>query len=81
MVSGIGLYGGFEGGEEERYERDWGDPCKETILSGDIDSYDDDPNRVDYVVVSKVANSVNVLDGFTITGGVWREYIVRSRRL
>jgi len=70
LVSGVGVYGGFVGGqsgEEHRYERNWFD--NETILSGIIDSYDNEPNRVDYVVVSDVAGSVSVLDGFIITGG------------
>ncbi len=67
LLKGVGLYGGFFGDEEERYERDWFD--NETILSGVIDSADNEPNRVDYVAVSDANNVPTILDGFTITGG------------
>jgi len=65
MVNGVGVYGGFEGGEEYRYERDWADPEKETILSGDING----SVNVDYVVVSDANAPVSALDGFTIKNG------------
>jgi parallel beta-helix repeat protein len=69
MINAVGVYGGFLGGmdgETERYERNWFD--NETVLSGVLDSFDDEPNCVDYVVVSD-ANAVNALDGFTIQNG------------
>jgi len=43
--------GGVDG-ETERWQRNWFD--NETILSGIIDSAANEPNRVDYVVVSDV---------------------------
>jgi len=65
MVSGVGIYGGFEGGasgEEHRYERNWFD--KETYLSGYISQ-----NELDCVVTSDANAPISIIDGFTITGG------------
>jgi parallel beta-helix repeat protein len=70
ISNGVGIYGGFVGGasgEENRYERNWFD--NETVLRGDIDSYDDEPNQVDYVVTSYGFTQLAWLDGFTIRGG------------
>ena len=67
MINTVGVYGGFESWEEERYERNWFD--NETVLSGIIDSFASEPNCVDYVVVSDANAPVSALDGFTITGG------------
>ena len=38
VPSGVGIYGGFAGGEAERHERDW--TTNRTVLSGDIDGND-----------------------------------------
>jgi len=65
LVNGVGVYGGFEGTEEHRYERNWADPLKETTLSGDIAGDEDSF----YVVISDDDVEVACLDGFTITGG------------
>jgi len=65
LINGLGVYGGFEGTEEERSDRNWADPCKEAILSGDIAG---DENSY-YVVVSDANSVLTILDGFTITGG------------
>jgi parallel beta-helix repeat protein len=67
LLKGVGLYGGFFGDEEQRYERNWFE--NETILSGVIDSADNEPNCVDYVAVNDANNVPTILDGFTITGG------------
>jgi len=52
----VSLLGGFWGDETESYERNWADPCNETILSGDED--------LDYVVNINVEQAL--VDGFTI---------------
>jgi hypothetical protein len=64
LVEGAGLYGGFDGSETARIERDW--TVNETILSGDINQPDDANDNSYHVVVG--ANDA-VLDGFTITLG------------
>jgi len=61
------VYGGFLGGEQERYKRDWS--ANETVLDGVLDSAENEPNCVDYVVVSDANNVLGILDGFTIRGG------------
>jgi len=80
MLNGVGVYGGFAGGEVSLSQRDW--DGNSTVLSGDIDMNDiTDPD----FVVDDVANIVGanayhvvsgagtnpgaVLDGFTITAG------------
>jgi parallel beta-helix repeat protein len=75
LVNGVGVYGGFEGEEEERTERNWADPLKETTLSGDIAGDEDS-----YYVVSTGADvEVGCLDGFTIKdGGIAGIYCERS---
>jgi len=55
----VSLLGGFWGDETESYERNWADPCNETILSGDED--------LDYVVNINVEQAL--VDGFTIKDG------------
>ncbi|HIJ71768.1 MAG TPA: DUF11 domain-containing protein, partial [Planctomycetes bacterium] len=62
----VRIYGGFIGGptgEENRYERNWFD--NETILNGQFGE-----DNADYVVGISDANGFNVVDGFTIKGGV-----------
>jgi len=65
---GVSVYGGFEGGEEYREDRD--SNANVTILSGDLEANDDGLDNNDenaYHVV--VAASRSLLDGLTITGG------------
>jgi hypothetical protein len=64
LVQGVGLYGGFDGTEEERDERDWG--ANPTVLSGAIGVPGDGSDNSYHVVLG--ADDA-VLDGFTITGG------------
>ncbi len=72
LLDGVGLYGGFAGGETSLDQRD--PQANETILSGDLNA-DDDPNFVNndensyHVVTGSDSDQSAVLDGFTITGG------------
>jgi predicted outer membrane repeat protein len=63
LKSGVGLYGGFTGGETERDQRDWN--ANATVLSGDIGTTATTDNSSRVVVGAYLT----VLDGFTITGG------------
>lgn len=68
LKSGVAIYGGFDGSESNRDERDW--MSHVTVLDGDIDrngSLDD--GNVHHVVTGSATDSSAVLDGFTITGG------------
>ena len=72
IPSGVAVYGGFTGSEDEvdLSQRDWANNV--TILSGDIDGNDAEGDRSgnSYHVVSFYSvNQNTVLDGFTITGG------------
>ena len=72
IPSGVAVYGGFTGSEDEvdLSQRDWANNV--TILSGDIDGNDAEGDRSgnSYHVVSfHSVNENTVLDGFTITGG------------
>ncbi len=72
LVEGVGVYGGFAGGENSREERD---PIGNvTVLSGDLNG-DDEPDFVKiqdnsyHIVTSIDTTATTVLDGFTISGG------------
>lgn len=62
----VSLYGGFNGTEELRQERD--PDAHITILSGDIDS-DGVLDAVDVVFGDSTVSDLTVLDGFIIEGG------------
>jgi len=73
LRSGLGVYGGFAGGESSR---DLCDPVNnETILSGDLNG-DDGPGPFEdytensyHVVTSSETDATAILEGFTIRGG------------
>src|SRR5262249_23162770 len=68
LKNGVGVYGGFDGTETQRSERD--PAVHVTILSGDIGT-PGVANDNSYHVVTAAASVTNtgVLDGFTITAG------------
>jgi len=81
MQSGVGIYGGFAGGETDFAQRDWGSNIN--VLSGDLDGNDlTDPTGVItdttnvngsnayHVVSSEGVTETAILDGFSIAGGV-----------
>lgn len=68
LVNGVALYGGFDGTEIEREQRDWvGNP---TTLSGDIGAPGDPSDNSYHVVYGTALDATTILDGLTITAGV-----------
>jgi YD repeat-containing protein len=72
LISGVALYGGFDGNETSREQRNW--QVNVTNLSGDLNG-DDSPgftNRSDNVynvLNGSGTDSSTILDGFTVVGG------------
>ncbi|MGO3719594.1 MAG: beta strand repeat-containing protein, partial [Mesonia hippocampi] len=69
LVTGVEIYGGFEGvvTEIELSDRDW--ISNETILSGNIDGDNTLANNSYHVVTGSGADFTAILDGFTVTKG------------
>ncbi len=66
LPSSVKIYGGFEGNESLRSQRNW--KTRPTILSGEINSAVPDDNIRHVVVFSNTSDSTR-LDGFTILRG------------
>jgi parallel beta-helix repeat protein len=64
LLDGVAIYGGFDGTETLRGQRDW--EVNVTTLSGDIGVSGDDSDNA-YHVVTGADNAT--LDGFTVTAG------------
>lgn len=67
MKSGVGLYGGFSGGETERDQRDWEE--NKTTLSGEIGISDFEDDNSCHVVRGGGVDNTATLDGFTVVEG------------
>src|SRR5688572_27581736 len=70
LVNGVGVYGGFAGGETSLAERD--PTANPTVLSGDLAGDDGSGIHTDnsfHVIHGGSTGPDTVLDGFTITGG------------
>jgi hypothetical protein len=79
LRNGVALYGGFDGHERHRFQRDW--TANETILSGDVGGDDEYGAGVWYVgwdihtansahvVTGSGTDATAILDGFTVTAG------------
>jgi hypothetical protein len=75
LVGGVGIYGGFAGGETKRDQRNPDPISNGTVLLGDVLENDDpatpssyDDNRC-HVVTAIGTRPAAVLDGFTVTAG------------
>ncbi len=77
LPSGVQLYGGFEGNEGVRTERD--PSAYETVLSGDLGTPGEISDNAYRVVVASGVDASTVLDGFTITGGHGDELSPRNQ--
>jgi LPXTG-site transpeptidase (sortase) family protein len=67
LKNNVAIYGGFDGAETLRTDRDWEDNT--TTLSGDIDQTAGDSGNAYHVLVGSNTDSTAILDGFTITAG------------
>ncbi len=67
LIDDVGIYGGFQGSETSRSQRNW--RTHETILSGDIGASGDPIDNSYHVVNASNVNSSGILDGVTISDG------------
>lgn len=70
MKNGVAIYGGFDGTETQRDQRNW--QANPTILSGDIGAEGDGSDNCYHVFYHPSATALDetaILDGFTITAG------------
>jgi hypothetical protein len=69
LKNGVAIYGGFDGKETSRDQRNPDPATNGTVLSGDLGTPVDDSENSFHVVKASGTDSSAVLDGFTITGG------------
>lgn len=67
LVEGVEIYGGFDGTETRRDQRDWN--AYQTTLSGALGKNGDNSDNSYHVITGKGLTDATVLDGFTITDG------------
>lgn len=67
LVDSVAMYGGFDGTETSRYQRDW--VANETVLTGDING--DDSGDVEDVVTALNVDATTIIDGFVIKKGYY----------
>ncbi len=67
LTNGLALYGGFNGTESSREERDW--TLYESILSGDVGVGGDSLDNSYHVVTAASLEASTILDGFLIRRG------------
>src|SRR5690606_37344049 len=67
LQSGVALYGGFDGTETDRDERDW--VANLSVLSGDVGVQGDSTDNAYHVVTAGGVDATAVLDGLTVQHG------------
>jgi hypothetical protein len=67
LKNGVAIYGGFNGSETARSQRDWAGNV--TTLSGDIGTSGDNADNCYHVVLSASDANTTELDGFTVSSG------------
>ncbi len=77
LISGVAVYGGFDGTEQVRDERNCQDNL--TILSGEVITSDGESENCFHVVTGSNTDDTAVLNGFTITGGHAEDVSWRNR--
>ena len=67
LMDGVALYGGFDGTEATREERDW--TIYESVLSGNIADPGQENDNSYHVVVATDTGSTTILDGVIVSDG------------
>ena len=67
LASGVALYGGFDGTETEREERDW--TLHASVLSGDVGVPSDEDDNAYHVVTAPDTDPATTLDGLIVEWG------------